>query len=170
MYGDGFRTWAPVKSIVTSKQVTIGFTNLPGGYYVYINNLWPKYVLKWALGNRNLRKNLIKLTFVSVHVEFEGFAVLFELLKVLNGVKKLNGAFAHFVMLSKKAILACHPVTSTWCCTEWESWVTIVLELLCRIVAQAPLVVVRRCVSIWLQAWQPCRSRQVFFSSCHFLL
>ena len=33
MFGDGLRTCAPAKSIVTSQEVTIRIPNLPGGYY-----------------------------------------------------------------------------------------------------------------------------------------
>ena len=57
MNGDGLRTCAPVKSIKTSQQVFIGFKNLPAGFYRELKtSSWPKYVLKWALGNRNLHK------------------------------------------------------------------------------------------------------------------
>ena len=57
MNGDGLRTCAPVKSIKTSQQVFIGFKNLdPSRLLSGFKNLWPKYVLKWVLGNRNLHK------------------------------------------------------------------------------------------------------------------
>ena len=61
VYGGGLRTCAPVKSIKTSQQVFIGFKYLPAGHFRGFTNLWPKYVLKWALGNRNLHKKISRL-------------------------------------------------------------------------------------------------------------
>ena len=76
MNGDGFRTCAPVKSIKTSQQVFIGFKNLPAGFLSGIKNLWPKYVLKWALGNRNLHKKFNE-RYEQVLLFFSFFETLF---------------------------------------------------------------------------------------------
>ena len=46
------RRWPP------HKRASEVYKNLPAGSYreFLFFNLWPKYVLKWALGNRNLHK------------------------------------------------------------------------------------------------------------------